>query len=54
MQLSLGHWLPWGQARAVANARVASTALARARVEREEVALYLARASRDRPRAIPA
>jgi hypothetical protein len=54
MQLNWRPWLPWGQARAVANARMASTALSRARVEREEVALYLVRAIEGRARAIPA
>jgi hypothetical protein len=54
MRLKWRRWLPWGQARAVANARVASRALSRARVERDEIELYLVRALEDRTRAIPA
>ena len=34
---------PWGQGQAIANARAASSELSRARLEREEVDLYLAR-----------
>ena len=34
-------WALFGQEKAVANARVAATALARRRVERDEVELYL-------------
>jgi hypothetical protein len=54
MQLDWGDWFPWGQARAVANARSASTALSRVRVEREEVALYLVRVIQEQARALPA
>lgn len=36
-------WRPWDQTRAVDNARAASTELARNRVEREEVELFLER-----------
>jgi hypothetical protein len=54
MQLNWGQWFPWGQTRAIANARSASTALSRARVEREDVELYLERAIEDRASAIPA
>ena len=42
----VGQWLRWAgtsNEQAIANAREASTALSRARVEREEVELYLAR-----------
>jgi hypothetical protein len=35
--------IPWGQARARANARAASTELSRARTEREEVHLFVTR-----------
>ena len=54
MRMIWGRWHPWGQRRAVANARAASTALSRARVEREEVDLYIARDLAGRTRAIPA
>ncbi len=43
MPVDLWTWRPWDQTRAVANARIASTELSRARVEREDIDLYVAR-----------
>lgn len=54
MELLWGRWVPWGQARARANARTACTVLSRARAEREEIALFVARDLADRADALPA
>ena len=51
MRLSRLYWRPWDQERAVANARAASVELSRARVEREEIDLYVARVAKARGRA---
>jgi len=42
------YWRLWDQGQAVANARAASVELSRARVQREEVDLYLARLAKVR------